>query len=311
MIDLTPLDVRNKRTDFKKALRGYDPVEVDVFLEMVAERLEAVVRENIQLRERAELLQQQVTSSSGREQAVQEALVTAQELREDIRSQAQREAELVLQEAQAEARRRLEQIERKRAIIDDSLAELERRRMRFLKTFRQLLERELDGVEVEEARAPLEERAIEMHLRGGHPADVSEPATEDVAAPGEGPVQDTVEEGPHDEDAVEEGPHDGHAVEGRPHDGDSLGEAPPDEDALGGTEPTQNEESTGRVPYANGDPYAPGEERVRWDSPVHKLARRHLEEEEISGSDPRKGGGGLFALPDLPALDDTDDTGRP
>ena len=44
MIDLTPLDVRNKRGDFKKLLRGYDPQEVDVFLEIVAERLENLVR---------------------------------------------------------------------------------------------------------------------------------------------------------------------------------------------------------------------------------------------------------------------------
>ena len=39
MIDLTPLDVRNKRGDFKKLMRGYDPQEVDVFLEIVADRL--------------------------------------------------------------------------------------------------------------------------------------------------------------------------------------------------------------------------------------------------------------------------------
>lgn len=167
MIDLTPLDVRNKRSDFKKILRGYDPQEVDVFLEMVAERLEALVRENIQFRDRSELLQQQVSSSTGRERAVQEALVTAQELRADIRAQAQREAELIIQEAQAEARRRQVEAERKFETLTDALAELERRRIRFLKGFRQLLERELDGVEVEEARAPLEEHAIEMQLGGG------------------------------------------------------------------------------------------------------------------------------------------------
>ena len=47
MIDLTPLDVRNKRGDFKRAMRGYEPHEVDLFLEMVADRLEALVRENL------------------------------------------------------------------------------------------------------------------------------------------------------------------------------------------------------------------------------------------------------------------------
>jgi cell division initiation protein len=272
MIDLTPLDVRNKRSDFKKALRGYEPQEVDVFLEMVAERLEAIVRENIQLRERAEMLQQQESSSSGRERAVQEALVTAQELRADIRAQAQREAELVLQEAQAEARRRLEEVERKRAVIDNSLAELERRRMRFLKSFRQLLERELDGVEVEEGRAPLEEQAIEMHLGGGHRIEVYEPGMEDVPARGDDLVEDAVEDGPHDEDA------------------------------LAGTGSQEGEEPTEPIP---------GEDRWPWDRPVHELARRHREEEESSGPPPPQGGGGLFTLPDLPALEDSDDTGRP
>jgi DivIVA domain-containing protein len=174
MIDLTPLDVRNKRGDFKKILRGYDPQEVDVFLELVAERLEALVRDNIQMRERTEMLQQQVSSSTGREQAVQEALVTAQELRADIRAQAQREAELILQEAQADARQRAAEADRRLEVLNDSLAEVERRRARFLKNFRQLLERELDGVEIEEARAPLDEQAIELHLGGGREEDVEE-----------------------------------------------------------------------------------------------------------------------------------------
>ena len=70
MIDLTPLDVRNKRGDFKKLLRGYDPQEVDVFLELVAERLEELVRDNVHLRDRVGSLQQMVDSQSGREDAV-------------------------------------------------------------------------------------------------------------------------------------------------------------------------------------------------------------------------------------------------
>ena len=71
MIDLTPLDVRNKRGDFKKLMRGYDPQEVDVFLEIVAERLEMLTRENMALKERTSALQSQVSSQTDREQAVQ------------------------------------------------------------------------------------------------------------------------------------------------------------------------------------------------------------------------------------------------
>ena len=201
MIDLTPLDVRNKRGDFKKLMRGYDPQEVDGFLEIAAERLEMLTRENIGLRERSETLQQQVNSQTGREKAVQEALVTAQELRSDIHGQAQREAENVLKEAEtegrrmiaeaeAEARTKLRSSERRLDHVVDALEEMERRRHRFLKEFRQLLERELDGVEVEEDRKPLEDRTIDLDLgnkRGDNdPAEVApidpEAPTEEIAA---------------------------------------------------------------------------------------------------------------------------------
>jgi DivIVA domain-containing protein len=111
MIDLTPLDVRNKRGDFKKLMRGYDPQEVDVFLEIVAERLEALTRENMALKERSGALQAQVNSQTDREQAVQAALVTAQELRADIRAQAQREAENVVKAAETEGRRMVAEAE--------------------------------------------------------------------------------------------------------------------------------------------------------------------------------------------------------
>ena len=184
MIDLTPLDVRNKRGDFKKLMRGYDPQEVDVFLEIVAERLEALTRETIALRERTNTLQAQVNSQTDREQAVQAALVTAQELRAEIRAQAQREAETVIREAETEARRmgaeaeaeartRLRGAERQLDKLSDAVEQMDRRRARFLKEFRQLLQRELDVVAVEEGRQPLEERAIDLDLGARRPDEVT------------------------------------------------------------------------------------------------------------------------------------------
>jgi len=200
MIDLTPLDVRNKRGDFKKAMRGYDPQEVDVFLEIAAERLEALVRENLQLRERAQTLQEQVTAQTGREQAVQDALVTAQELRTDIRTQSQREADHVVREAEvsagrliseaeADVRGKMRGVERQLEQAQDSLQEMERRRARFLKEFRGLLSRELDVVDVEEGRVPLEERPIDLEL-GGYRSAID----------GRDPESLPVDEGSQDED---------------------------------------------------------------------------------------------------------------
>lgn len=210
MIDLTPLDVRKKRGDFAKQLRGYDADEVDSFLELVAERFEALVKENLTLKERTARLSDQLRSQEGRERAVQEALVTAQELREDILGQARREADLLQRESRAdaeEARRAIEvqaeQLKREtteqveRALeqgrdrihqLRASIEELERRRVRFLKTFRSLLERELGDVEAEEMKAPLEEDALGISMgAAAWPEPASPPAVQDRgAASGDG-----------------------------------------------------------------------------------------------------------------------------
>lgn len=225
MIDLTPLDVRNKRGDFKKLMRGYDPQEVDVFLEIAAERLEELVRENIVLRERSESLERQVGAQTGREQAVQEALVTAQELRADIHSQAQREADHLVKESETEARRLaaeaeanvrnlIRDAERRLELGRDALEEMERRRTRFLKAFRQLLERELDVVDVEDERAPLEDRPIDLDLGGGR---FSSSAVEEVSAAMEaeesadGEIEEAAAE-PGAEEASEEAADDAQAL---------------------------------------------------------------------------------------------------
>jgi len=210
MIDLTPLDVRKKSGDFPKTLRGYDPAAVDDFLGLVAERLEGLVKSNMLLGERVERLQEQVSSQEGRERAVQEALVTAQELRQELGSQAQREAKLMLEEAESKARRTLGEAEtRAKRMLDEAetqterlvetadrkveerraaLDELERKRLRFLRSFRGLLERELDVVEVEEGRKPLEQIEVELDLGAAPLAEtaVTEPVI-DVAEVEEDP----------------------------------------------------------------------------------------------------------------------------
>jgi len=167
MIDLTPLDVRKKKGDFARGLRGYDPQDVDQFLDLVSERLEGLVKENLDLQGKVETLSRQVRGSEGREKAVQEALITAQELREEIRDQARREAELLLREAESEAqgirqgaeeeaRKTLEDVDRALDQRRQEIRELTRARQRFMRSFRHLLEREMDALEAEEARDPLE-----------------------------------------------------------------------------------------------------------------------------------------------------------
>ena len=174
MIELTPLDVRKKRGDFRRIMRGFDPAEVDSFLELVAERMESLVKENLTLKERAARLQDQVREQGDREKAVQEALVTAQELRKDISGQAQREAELMKREAESEIERMLLDAEQRAEGLRNSAVELERRRRRFLRAYHQYLERELDEVDREAGRHPLDEPPLELELDGLVAADLGD-----------------------------------------------------------------------------------------------------------------------------------------
>jgi cell division initiation protein len=152
MMDLTPLDVRKKMGDFRKALRGYEPEQVDGFLQIVAERMETLVRENLSLREREEGFKAQVKALEGREKAVQEALVVAQQLREEVKTQARREVEILRQEADAERVHQAAEVERQRSEAAARVAELEARRAGLLRALRVFLQGELAALDGEEAR---------------------------------------------------------------------------------------------------------------------------------------------------------------
>jgi DivIVA domain-containing protein len=152
MIDLTPLDVRKKSADFRRGLRGYEVAEVDSFLELVAERLETLVRENTFLRDRAAHLGEELNAFRSRDQAMNEALVSAQQLREEIRSQAQRDAELTSREAKSLAERLLTEARHAVEKERESLHRVQAQRDRFLRAYRAFLEGQIGEVALEEER---------------------------------------------------------------------------------------------------------------------------------------------------------------
>jgi DivIVA domain-containing protein len=153
MIDLTPLDVRKKKGDFTRALRGYEPASVDDFLDVAADRLEELVRENGALKQRGAELTESLEAFRQRERAMNEALISAQQLREEVRTQAAREAELVLREARSEAERLVAEASREAAAIADSLQQARAGRARFLRSFRAFIERQMEEIEMEEERS--------------------------------------------------------------------------------------------------------------------------------------------------------------
>ena len=151
-MELTPLDVRKKKDDLRRSVRGYEPAQVDTFLELVADRLEAMVQEEVRLKEQVKGLRERLAGFEERERALNEALIAAQELREEARLQAEKQANLMLQQAEQESERVV--LEARRAAEDSerALSELHSQRASFLRGMRSLLERFIGEVDYEEEK---------------------------------------------------------------------------------------------------------------------------------------------------------------
>jgi DivIVA domain-containing protein len=148
---LTPLDVR--RYEFGKALRGFDPERVNQFREQVAEELERLSRINQDLDAKARGFHEQLRAFRERDKAINEALVSAQQLRGEIREQAEKEAALILREARADAERIVEDARGEIRRIEDQLGALDRARRAYLAQMRVLAERQLSEITAAEQPA--------------------------------------------------------------------------------------------------------------------------------------------------------------
>ena len=98
---LTPLDIHNK--EFKKALRGYDEVEVDAFLDEVIKDFEALYRENTALKEKVQSSVDRADTVVGMEETLKKTLVVAQESADTLKMNARREGELIIRETEVKA----------------------------------------------------------------------------------------------------------------------------------------------------------------------------------------------------------------
>lgn len=139
---LKPIDLLNKT--FAKRVRGYDAAEVQEFLRAAAADFEESLGDNKRLSERLEGLEQEVARYRDMEATLNNALVLAQKTADELRTNAVKEAELVIREAQAKAEKDFAEIRDKQATVVSELENLQRMRERFEVEFRAVLRTYLD-----------------------------------------------------------------------------------------------------------------------------------------------------------------------
>jgi DivIVA domain-containing protein len=153
---LTSHDVRAQ--EFQRTLRGYDVTQVDEFKQRMAEEIDRLVRERVQLDERVKGMGEQLRAYRDRDRAMNDALVAAQQLRNEAQAQVDRERDVSLRETETEAQRILleartaaERLLHQARSDEQRLLQgnemVRRQFMGYLASFRQMLERQLHEVE--------------------------------------------------------------------------------------------------------------------------------------------------------------------
>lgn len=99
---LKPMDIHDK--EFKKAVRGYDTEEVDEFLDEIIVDFEKMQRELDLLRNQLSTYSENMTSYKERESALNNALITAQQFADNIKTEAEMAAQKILADAQEQAK---------------------------------------------------------------------------------------------------------------------------------------------------------------------------------------------------------------
>lgn len=139
------------KTDFKQGFKGYNVEEVDAFVTKVVGQYETLMQENKKLEEKITDLEAQLTEYQNKEQdihglialtreTVSEAKIVVNQQVEGILEEANLQAKLIIDKAEAKARDQLRTLKEEVRIQQDQLRELHYQEKRFKERIRQLME---------------------------------------------------------------------------------------------------------------------------------------------------------------------------
>jgi cell division initiation protein len=185
---IRPIDIRRK--EFKSGFRGYDPNQVDDFLDAVADEYERNYTENQRMREEVSSLRDRLQQFEELEGSIRAALVHAEQASNDLRraateeaesikQSAQREAEITIREAQSRSHQMLAESSSRIERVQDSYTALQEAKRSFANDFRLLLKTFTDVMENLEVSSAREiEASLHERLDTESIADVREAAEE-------------------------------------------------------------------------------------------------------------------------------------
>jgi|SRR5208283_398882 len=147
---ITPLDIQQKQ--FPVKFRGFEVDEVYSFLELVREELEELLRENASLKEQLSRADEQLKEHRSLETTLRETLMTAQQMVEDYKTNARKEAELLIKEADQKADNIIKEAQERVVKIHEDIVDLKGIRRHFKEEIKRLIESHLKMLEFDKER---------------------------------------------------------------------------------------------------------------------------------------------------------------
>lgn len=142
---LTPVDITNK--EFRKMLRGYDPEEVDEFLDQIIEDYEELFKENSLLKEKINAMNEKIEHYSKIESTIQNTLLLAQNAAEQAKVSSQKEADMVIKHANDSAKKILDKAHTDVVSITQEYDKLKQEFVKFRAKFRNFISVQMETFE--------------------------------------------------------------------------------------------------------------------------------------------------------------------
>ncbi|MCA9500077.1 MAG: DivIVA domain-containing protein [Nitrospirales bacterium] len=145
---ITPLDIQHKV--FETQWRGYHKTQVDQFLEEIAESVEELTKENLVLKEKLSGKDDEVGQLKRAENTLTSTLISTQSFVDQLKHGAQRDADLLVKEAELKAEEILAQSRAELADMRRMISTLKQQRALVLDRLRLTLSSFHRLVEIEE-----------------------------------------------------------------------------------------------------------------------------------------------------------------
>lgn len=100
---ITPLDIQNK--EFTKSFMGYNSKLVDAFLDNIIEDYERIYKENIELKDKVNMLVEQIRKFNALEETLKDTLIVAQSTADEVTSSARQKAEIIIENAEIDGKK--------------------------------------------------------------------------------------------------------------------------------------------------------------------------------------------------------------